>query len=212
MSRPRTLKNLKIIFIESFRWRNTDLSSDGSDVKFTIFNKTNLSIIGIASCISLFKSDINDTVLNAILTFASIYSSLIIPVIIMVYDKYNQNPINNLTDVQQKSEGARNRLNIFKNFTSRFVFTALETVLIAVLIIIIILAYKACPLADFNTNIWDYRFVEKDKNSLTLFLKLTSIQIGKTFFLVLLVRFLWFIFFSIGALGDFFYDGLKSGN
>lgn len=153
MSKPKTYKNLKLIFIESFRWRNSDLSSDGSNVKFTFFSYANWYMLTISIIISLVKSNINDTVLNAILTFASIYSSLIIPVIIMVYDKYVNNPISHLTEIQQMSAGAKERVKIFKNFTKRFVFTALETVLIAIFIIIIILFYKSCPSTIFNEHI-----------------------------------------------------------
>ncbi|MGV7107124.1 hypothetical protein [Flavobacterium sp. U410] len=209
MIKPNTYNNLKIIFNESYRWRNSDLSSDGTDREFTFFSKTNLCIILIAITISLVNSDINDTVLNAILTFASIYSSLIIPVIIMVYDKYIQNPVNNLTEIQQKSEGAKLRVKIFKNFTSRFVFTALETVIIAIFIIIIILFYKSCSYSKININIWDYQFVKLNKESFFIFLDLFFNQCGKIFFLTMMVRFLWFIFFSIGALGDFFKSGLN---
>lgn len=210
MSRPKTFSNLKIIFIESYRWRNSDLSSDGSETKFTIFSKTNFYILLLSVLISLIKSNINDTVLNAILTFASIYSSLIIPVIIMVYDKYVQNPVTNLSDIQQQSDGAKKRIQIFKNFTSRFVFTALETVIIAISIIIIILIYKSLPLSDIiNTSICDYKFVDINGETTKQFFYLFLIQSSKVFFLSMMVRFLWFIFFSIGALGDFFNDGLK---
>ncbi len=209
MIKPNTYNNLKIIFNESYRWRNSDLSSDGTDIKFTFFSKTNFNIILIAITISLVNTDINDTVLNAILTFASIYSSLIIPVIIMVYDKYIQNPVNNLTEIQQKSDGAKLRVRIFKNFTSRFVFTALETVIIAIFIIIIILIYKSCSYSKIDINIWDYQFVKLNKVSFFKFLDLFLNQCGKIFFLTMMVRFLWFIFFCIGALGDFFKSGLN---
>ena len=209
MTKPNTYNNLKIIFTESYRWRNSDLSSDGTDIKFTFLTKTNFFIIVIATSISLINSDINDTVLNAILTFASIYSSLIIPVIIMVYDKYIQNPVNNLTEIQQKSEGAKLRVRIFKNFTSRFVFTALETVIIAIFIIIIILIYKSCSYSKISISIWDYKIVKLDKETFFTFLDLLLNQCGKIFFITMMVRFLWFIFFSIGALGDFFKSGLK---
>lgn len=209
MNKPKTYNNLKIIFTESYRWRNSDLSSDGSEIKFTFFSKTNFTIVLISTLISVIKSDINDTVLNAILTFASIYSSLIIPVIIMVYDKYIQNPVNNLNEIQQKSEGAKTRVRVFKNFTSRFVFTALETVIIAIFLIIIILIYKSCSVSKENLCIWNYEFVKLNSESSSLFFKLHFNQISKIFFITIMVRFLYFIFFSIGALGDFFNNGLK---
>lgn len=209
MNKPKTYNNLKIIFTESYRWRNSDLSSDGSEIEFTFFSKTNFTIVLISILISAIKSDINDTVLNAILTFASIYSSLIIPVIIMVYDKYIQNPVNNLNEIQQKSEGAKTRVRVFKNFTSRFVFTALETVIIAIFLIIVILIYKSCSVSKENLCIWNYEFVKLNSESSSLFFKLLFNQISKIFFITIMVRFLYFIFFSIGALGDFFNDGLK---
>jgi hypothetical protein len=210
MSKPKTYKNLKIIINESYRWRNSDLSSDGSNIKFTLLSITNFYVLLVSIFISLVSLNINDTVLNAILTFASIYSSLIIPVIIMVYDKYIQSPIKNLTDIEQKSDGAKKREEIFKNFTSRFVFTALETVLIAIFIIIIILLYKSCTSPIINENIWEYKFVKYNDDSFMILIQLLIMQFGKIFFLYLMTRFLWFIFFSIGALGDFFNNGLKN--
>lgn len=209
MSKIKTLKNLRIIFIESHRWRNSDLSSDGTKVKFSFFTISNLLIFSFATAISFYNSSINDTVLNGILTFASIYSSLIIPVIIMVYDKYVQNPVSDLTEVQQKSEGAKVRLKIFKNFTSRFVFTALETVAIAILIIILILLFKSCPDNKFDYNLLEYEFCKINKETTINYLKLFLMQSGKIIFLFLMIKFLWFIFYSIGALGDFFNDGLN---
>ena len=127
----------------------------------------------------------------------------------MVYDKYIQNPVNNLNEIQQKSEGAKNRIRIFKNFTSRFVFTALETVIIAIFLIIVILIYKSCSISKNNLFIWDYEFVKLNKESFSLFSSIFFNQICKIFFIAMMVRFLYFIFFSIGALGDFFNDGLK---
>lgn len=209
MNELQTYDNLKIIFTESYRWRNSDLSSDATEIKFTFFSKTNFIIVFMSIFISAIKSDINDTVLNAILTFASIYSSLIIPVIIMVYDKYVQNPVNNLNEIQQKSEGAKTRVRVFKNFTSRFVFTALETVIIAIFLIIVILIYKSCSVSKENLCIWNYEFVKLNYESSSLFFKLLFDQISKISFITLIVRFLYFIFFSIGALGDFFNNGLK---
>lgn len=209
MNNPKTYNNLKLIFKESYRWRNSDLSSDGSEIKFTFFSKTNFIIVVISTLVSLINADINDTVLNAILTFASIYSSLIIPVIIMVYDKYVQNPLNNLNEIQQKSDGAKTRIKVFKNFTSRFVFTALETVIIAIFLIIIILIYKSCSTTNENLCIWNYKFVQFNSASSLLFFKLLLNQVLKIFFIAVMVRFLYFIFFSIGALGDFFNNGLK---
>ena len=114
-----------------------------------------------------------------------------------------------MTEIQQKSEGAKARVKVFKNFTSRFVFTALETVIIAIFIIIIILIYKSFSFVEINLNILDYKLVKYDEESFLLFKKIIFAQIFKVLFLNMMIRFLWFIFFSIGALGDFFNDGLK---
>ena len=208
MGRPKTLRNLKLIFVESHRWRNSDLSSSGEGVNFSVLTWPNGAFLISAFALSLIKSSLNDTVLNGILTFASIYSSLIIPVIIMVYDKYVQNPVSHLTEVQQRSRGAKDRVQIFKNFTSRFVFSALETVIIAVVIIILILLCKSCPINDLGDSLLNYRFGGLSEESLKLFVAVLCYEIFKVGFIFLLLKFLWFIFYSIGALGDFFKDGL----
>lgn len=143
MEKTRTIGNLKNIFIQSYRWRNSNLSDTQSEKKFTLFSKLNILLFLISTIIILVSDNIGDFALNSILTFASIFATLIIPVLIMVYDKFSNNPNSHLTKVQQQSTGAKERAKLFKNFTSRFIFTALENVFIAVSIIAIIIIYKA---------------------------------------------------------------------
>lgn len=211
MVKTKTIQNLRNIFIQSYRWRNSDLSSNHTDIKFSLLSKLNIILFILGLFIVLTGHNVDDFSLNGILTFASIFATLIIPVLILVYDKFSNNPNSHLTGVQQKSAGAKERIVLYKNFTSRFIFTALENVFIAVSIISIILIYKGFLSNFFAIDPFNYSFQKSfDLNGIYLAIKVGFIIISKTIFILLLLKFILFIFYSVGALGDFFHDGLKN--
>jgi len=210
MERTKTIDNLKNIFIESYRWRNSDLSQVQSNKKFKLFSKLNIALFVVALTIVILSKNIGDFALNSILTFASIFATLIIPVLIMVYDKFSNNPNSHLSEVQQKSKGAKERTQLYKNFTSRFIFTALENVFIAVLIIVLIIIYKAFLVQLFALHPFDFKLQDEvDWEGIWLGFKISAITFSKAIFVLLFIKFILFMMYSIGALGDFFKDGLK---
>jgi len=212
MRKTKTISNLRNIFIQSYKWRNSNLSDKQSDKKFRLFSLFNIVILIVSGVIVSFGKKIDNVVLNSILTFASIFATLIIPVLIMVYDKFSNNPNSHLTKIQQQSSGAKARAKLFKNFTSRFIFTALENVFIAVSIIAIIIIYNAFLIDFMNVHPLDYEFQNTyTRDGIYLGLKLSLVFLLKSIFVLLLIKFILFIFYSIGALGDFFQDGLKNG-
>lgn len=211
MGKTKTIDNLKNIFIQSHRWRNSDLSDKQSDKKFNFFSNLNIIIFILATGIVLTGKNIDDVALNSILTFASVFATLIIPVIILVFDKFANNPNKYLDEVQQQSTGAKERAILYKNFTSRFIFTALENVFIAIVIISIIIAYKAFLTGHIDINPFDYTFQKAiDLDGILVASKIILVLFGKVIFVLLLMKFILFIFYSISALGDFFQDGLKN--
>lgn len=219
MGKTKTIDNLKNIFIESYKWRNSDLSDSKSDKsEFRFFSELNIILFTISIGIILFinyfdNNDFDDLALNSILTFASIFATLIIPVLIMVYDKFSNNPNSHLDSVQQKSRAAQERIILYKNFTSRFIFTALENVFIAVVIITFIIAYKALLINFMDINPFHFNFqVNITGDGILIFIKIVIALLSKTIFLMLLLKFLLFLFYSIGALGDFFKDGLHKSS
>lgn len=209
MSKIRTFKNIKNIITQSFRWRNSNLSDENqSDISFTLFSKLNIVLLIISLIISLFITKIEETTINAVLTFTSIFATLIIPVIIMVYDKFNS-PETKYSSVEQKSKYVKKRKLIYKNFVNRFVFTTLENVIIAIMIIIFIILYKSLLVDFFDVNLFSFSFEETiTKKGFFNFCKLFSIFSLKSLFLFLFLKFIFFIFYSMGALGDFFKDAL----
>lgn len=212
MKKTKTIDNLMNIFIQSYKWRNSDLSDTQSDKKFSFFSCLNIVLFIISTAIILIGRNIEDFALNSILTFASIFATLIIPVLIMVYDKFSNNPNSHLTEVQQQSSGAKNRMKLYKNFTRRFIFTALENVFIAVLIIVLIILYKAFLIDYINIDPFDYSLQKDfDLNGILNGIKLLFIILAKSIFVLLFIKFILFMFYSIGALGDFFQDGLNQG-
>jgi hypothetical protein len=210
MEKTKTIDNLKNIFIQSYRWRNSNLSDTKSDKKFTLLSKLNIILFVISTVIILVSDNINDFATNSILTFASIFATLIIPVLIMVYDKFSNNPNSHLSTIQQQSVGAKNRAKLYKNFTSRFIFTSLENVFIAVLIIAMIIIYKALLVDFMDVNFFQYNFQENiNLNGILMGLKIILVGLTKSIFVLLFIKFILFMFYSIGALGDFFQDGLE---
>lgn len=210
MEKTKTVANLRNIFIQSYRWRNSDLSDSQSDKKFSFFSTLNIVLFLVSLAIVLIGKNIGDFAINSILTFASIFATLIIPVLIMVYDKFSNNPNSHLSKVQQQSAGAKERAKLYKNFTSRFIFTALENVFIAVLIIALIIIYKAFLMDYLSYHPFDYSFQEEiNWNGIWNGCKIFLVIFAKSIFVLLFIKFILFMFYSIGALGDFFQDGLN---
>ena len=102
------------------------------------------------------------------------------------------------------------KIHLF-NFTSRFIFTALENVFIAVSIIAIIIIYKAFLIDYMNLNPFGYN-LQKEINldGILLGFKVIVVVFFKSIFVLLFIKFILFLFYSIGALGDFFQDGLTN--
>jgi len=210
MDKTKTWSNIKNIFIQSYRWRNQNLSDKDHLSKFTVFSVFNIILFISSIIIVLFVKKFNEAVLDSILTFTSIFATLIIPVLILVYEKFANNPNQNLGLVEQKSKFAKDRFELYKNFTNRFIFTTLENVFIATTLITAIILYKSFLSTYLSLDILDYSFdADMGKNSILLFLKLLLISLAKTLFTMLLMKFVWFLFYSIGALGDFFTDSLN---
>ncbi|MCW4469099.1 hypothetical protein OGH69_09000 [Flavobacterium sp. MFBS3-15] len=214
MERIRTFDNLRKICLKSFEWRHRDLSSNVEPtVFFSIITKFNLYVTLIAIIISLFVIKISDDLVNAILTFTSIFATLIIPVLILVYDKFAKDPNSHLTDIERKSQGALERLRLFKAFTNRYIFVTLENIILSVLIIVLILIYKTFLTDFFSYNVFDYKFdIEWKVESMKIFWHILLEMILKIIFLTLLLKFIYFLFFSIGAIGDFFISVLNEDN
>ena len=214
MERIKTFDNLKKICVKSFEWRRRDLSGDESTpIPFKIFTKLNLVILALATLFGIFVVTISDDLVNAILTFTSIFATLIIPVLILVYDKFAKDPNSHLTVIERQSQGATDRLKLFRAFTNRYIFVTLENIILSVLIIILILVYKTFLTGFFKYSILDYSLNLKfEEESLRIFLHISIEMFLKIIFLTLLFKFIYFLFFSIGAIGDFFISVLKEND
>jgi hypothetical protein len=210
MEKIKTFNNLKKILIKSFEWRNKNLSDIDSTTnpKFTFFTKFNFIIIVLGLSSSLLITKISDDLVNAILTFTSIFATLIIPVLILVYDKFSKNPNSHLDEIQKTSSAAEKRFKLHRNFTNRYIFVTLENIIISVLIIVSILFYKSFLNGLLNNSINNYCLDIKYENFNTFFY-LLSINSLKTIFMILVLKFIFFIFFGIGAIGDFFISVLN---
>ena len=210
MEKIKTYDNLKKIIQKSYEWRHRDLSNSTElEIKINFFSKFNFILLSISILLSCYLKEISDDLVNAILTFTSIFATLIIPVLILVYDKFCKNPNSHLTDLQSKSEGALERYKLHKNFTNRYIFVTLENIIISILIIILILIYKSFLTNYLSVDVMDYKFVKCNYESVIQFSQLFVIMSFKTFFAIFVIKFIYFLFFSIGAIGDFFISVLN---
>ncbi|QXP62194.1 hypothetical protein [Polaribacter sp. HaHaR_3_91] len=211
IDKTKTFYNLTKIVTESYKWRATNLSdSNQKDIKFTFFSFLNVLILFIALVLTFLINKISESLLNGLLNFTTIFATLIIPVIIMVYDKFNNGINNHLSEIEQKSKYAENRILLHKNFVKRFIFTTLENVFIAFSIITLILIYNFFFIDYLKLNISDYTIQNNiTKKGILLFLKLLFTYSLKTIFIFIFLKFIWFLFYSIGALGDFFQEDLS---
>ncbi|WP_268225699.1 hypothetical protein [Sinomicrobium oceani] len=158
------------------------------------------SLIGIA--LSLFTQKVfNDTLSGFFITALSIFIGLFSTVLILVFDKFVNHSFKKKkkTTDKEKTDYLRTR-----NFSKKFVFISLESLLIATSLIILLMI----PLAlgeNFSRNIFNYSFTCSFKREyLTNFtINLFSI-FTRALLIILLYKFFKYLFYIFGALGAYF--------
>lgn len=202
-------KNIKLILAESYKWRNRELIEPRGFIEPVLtrksFIKSNLLNFTISLVFSfLFFQFINDDFAGYVISSLSIFVGLFTSVLILIFDKYlNQkkefdlleNP-SSILNLEQKK---------LRNFSTQFVFISLESLLIALTLIALLLI----PLLlkeRYLINITNYYFVNFEQNNFetisNFFVNIVSI-ISRTFIIMLLYKYIKYLFYIFGSLGAF---------
>jgi|GEM_PF-2094046 len=204
--------NIFKILTESYKWRNRDLieSETYENPKLTfskviICNKYSIIISFIISLIV--KNLFSENITTFLMTSLSIFIGLFISILILIFDKFLNHNENYKRSIAEKNTAPDIKPNFIRtrNFTRRFIFVLLEsliTAFTAILLLLISLIFNNL----FVIDIFDYKFIfYKDINleSFYLFTRNTFIVIIKTLVLVLMIRFCLFLFFLLGALAEY---------
>ena len=205
--------NIVKILSESYKWRNRELleKNDIQTPKLTfrkvLFSNKYYILIGIV--LSLFlKNLFSEDITTFIMTSLSIFIGLFISILILIFDKFlNHNENYNKKKKEKNNENNDLKINFIRtrNFTRRFVFVLLESLIVAftaILLLLITLVFNDL----FLENIFDYKFKNianiKIIDVLVFFQNVFALVV-KTLILVLMMRFCIFLFFLFGALGEY---------
>ncbi len=209
-------KNIGLILSESYRWRNRNLIEPAGftepKLSWKNFVKYNIVIFAISTPLSLVIYEfINEDFAGYVISSLSIFVGLFTSVLILIFDKYLSmkkiyeetiNPSDNVTTSQKK----------IRNFSMQFVFISLESLLIAVTLIALLLL----PLLfkdRYLENVFSYFFVQIEDwtatNITTFFVNILSCG-SRIFIVMLLYRFIKYLFYIFGSLGAFLLGVFKN--
>lgn len=209
-------KNIGLILSESYRWRNRNLIESAGFVEpklsWKSFIKYNSIIFIISTLLSFVIYEfINEDFAGYVISSLSIFVGLFTSVLILIFDKYlsmkkiyeeTVNPSSNVTASQKK----------IRNFSMQFVFISLESLLIAVTLIALLLL----PLLfkdRYLENVFSYFFVKFEdwnRSNITTFFVNALSCVSRIFIVMLLYKFIKYLFYIFGSLGAFLLGVFKN--
>lgn len=197
-------KNIILILKESFKWRNRDLlekkNNDPPQLTFKNILKSNIYYIIFAIIISLFVNNLfkDEKISTFLITLFSILICFIVPALTLIFDKFlGRNIENKENRISNKDEFTRT-----KNFSRKFIFILLESLLICFTLIVLLLLIVMFN-DFFIIDIIKYRFVTISKDSILIGVKNFFIITFKIIIITLVIRLFVFIFYLLGALGEY---------
>jgi len=197
-------KNIILILKESFKWRNRDLlekkNNDPPQLTFKNILKSNIYYIIFAIIISLFVNNLfkDEKISTFLITLFSILICFIVPALTLIFDKFlGKNIENKENRISNKDEFIRT-----KNFSRKFIFILLESLLICFTLIVLLLLIVMFN-DFFIIDIMKYRFVTISKYSILIGVKNFFIITFKIIIITLVIRLFVFIFYLLGALGEY---------
>ena len=189
---------------ESFKWRNRDLlekkNNDPPQLTFKNILKSNIYYIIFAIIISLFVNNLfkDEKISTFLITLFSILICFIVPALTLIFDKFlGRNIENKENRISNKDEFTRT-----KNFSRKFIFILLESLLICFTLIVLLLLIVMFN-DFFIIDIIKYRFVTISKDSILIGVKNFFIITFKIIIITLVIRLFVFIFYLLGALGEY---------
>ena len=197
-------KNIILILKESFKWRNRNLlekkNNDPPQLTFKNILKSNIYYIIFAIIISLFVNNLfkDEKISTFLITLFSILICFIVPALTLIFDKFlGRNIENKENRISNKDEFTRT-----KNFSRKFIFILLESLLICFTLIVLLLLIVMFN-DFFIIDIMKYRFVTISKYSILIGVKNFFIITFKIIIITLVIRLFVFIFYLLGALGEY---------
>ena len=197
-------KNIILILKESFKWRNRNLlekkNNDPPQLTFKNILKSNIYDIIFAIIISLFVNNLfkDEKISTFLITLFSILICFIVPALTLIFDKFlGRNIENKENRISNKEEFTRT-----KNFSRKFIFILLESLLICFTLIVLLLLIVMFN-DFFIIDIMKYRFVTISKYSILIGVKNFFIITFKIIIITLVIRLFVFIFYLLGALGEY---------
>ena len=197
-------KNIILILKESFKWRNRNLleKENNNPLELTFKNifKSNVYYIIFAIIISLFVKNLfkDEKISTFLITLFSILICFIVPALTLIFDKFlGRNIENKENRISNKEEFTRT-----KNFSRKFIFILLESLLICFTLIVLLLLIVMFN-DFFIIDIMKYRFVTISKYSILIGVKNFFIITFKIIIITLVIRLFVFIFYLLGALGEY---------
>lgn len=188
---------------ESFKWRNRNLlekNNDPPQLTFKNILKSNIYYIIFAIIISLFVNNLfkDEKISTFLITLFSILICFIVPALTLIFDKFLERNIENKENrISNKDEFTRT-----KNFSRKFIFILLESLLICFTLIVLLLLIVMFN-DFFIIDIMEYRFVTISKYSILIGVKNFFIITFKIIIITLVIRLFVFIFYLLGALGEY---------
>lgn len=207
-------ENISRIINESYKWRNRDLlvkKGESKDIKLGFFDllRKNIFFILVFFVFTFFFQNIINTELAVyLITALSIFIGLFTSVLIMFFDKYiSHKSKTSSLNVDSNETVQLEKLRV-ANFSIKFISITLETILIAISLIILL----SSPLLFgdfFKKNIFDHTFKFGLIEGI-LFLGFVLISVIKTLTILLLFKLCFRLFFIFGFLGEYMFAVLNN--
>lgn len=220
------LNNLRLILSESFKWRNRELlvANDFVEARLTfgIFLRKNAILLILGAGFSIcFSTLINKDFAANMVTALSVFIGLFTTTLILIFDKYLTNfKVNTDKGNSKESRGLvvpddiDTNLLRTKNFSERFVYVSLESLLIAIFLVILLMLPMMIG-EKFEVTLLDFKFKfsQLEWRDVLLFLNNSLIFLTRLLLFILLYKYFKYMLFIFGALAEYlkgiFEDNIK---
>lgn len=202
-------KSIRNILKESYRWRNRELIEKKDFVEPVLtkskFFKSNILLFTFCIVISLvpiylFTKDFSGYIINAL----AIFFGLLTSILILIFEKY-LNQKDKFTQIKNPTSIQEINSKKIQNFSRQFVFISLESLLIAITLIILLLLPLSLNEYFSSINVLNYSFKLRNINYINILysIEFIFILLIKSFILLFLFKFLKYLIYIIGSLGNF---------
>lgn len=205
----KIIKSLKNILKESYRWRNRELIENENFVEPELtkpkFLKSNIMLFLLSFCIAILPiniitKDFSGYIINAL----AIFFGLLTSILILIFEKFLNQKAKFLEIVNPNTNQILNNKKI-QNFSRQFIFISLESLLIAIFLIILLLFPLSLENYFEKATLINYKLVIKNIRIINIMccIKFMSLILIKTLLFLFLIKFLKYLTYIVGSLGNF---------